>query len=136
MNRKEAMEFVTANSRGVIATIKRNGRPQLSHILYTLDDDGLIKISVTEDRAKTKNARRDPRVSLNIVGDNWFQYVVIEGTATFIDENPLPELRRVFERISGSPHPNWDEFDQAMTSEKRLVMAISIDRLYPLSGEE
>lgn len=133
MNRQEAMEYIAANNRGVMATIKRDGRPQLSHIVYTLDDDGLIKISVTEDRAKTKNARRDPRVSLNVVGENWYQYVVVEGTAGFIDEDPLPALRHVYERVAGGPHPDWDEFDQAMIDERRVIMTISIDRLYPLS---
>jgi hypothetical protein len=93
----------------------------------------LIKVSVTEDRAKTKNARRDQRVSLNVVSDNWFQYIVAEGTAEFVDDNPLPELRRVYELVSGGPHPNWEEFDQAMIDEKRIVMTISVDRLYPLS---
>jgi PPOX class probable F420-dependent enzyme len=133
VNRKEAMEFIGANTRGVLATIKRDERPQLSHISYTLDDDGLIKISVTQDRAKTKNARRDPRVSLNVVGDNWYQYVVVEGTAGFIEEDPLPALRHVYERIAGKPHPDWDEFDEAMINDRRLVMTISIDRLYPLT---
>ena len=135
MNRREAMEFIAANNRGVLATIKRDGRPQLSHIAYTLDEDGLIKISVTEDRAKTKNARRDPRVSLNVVSDNWYQYVVVEGMASFVDENPLPALRHVYERVAGQPHPNWDEFDEAMINDRRIVMTISLDRLYPISEE-
>lgn len=132
MNRQEAMEYIATNNRGVLATIKSDGRPQLSHIAYTLDDDGLIKISVTQDRAKTRNAQRDPRVSLNVVGDNWYQYVVVEGTAGFIEDDPLPALRHVYERVAGQPHPDWDEFNQAMIDEKRVVMTISIDRIYPL----
>jgi uncharacterized protein len=134
MNRHEAMQYIGSNTRGVLATIKRDGRPQLSHVAYTLDDDGVIKISVTETRAKTKNARRDPRVSLTVIGDNWYQYIVVEGTAGFIDDDPLPELRNVYERIAGKPHPDWEEFDQAMRDEQRLVMTISIDNLYPLSS--
>jgi PPOX class probable F420-dependent enzyme len=134
MNRNEAMDYIAANNRGVLATIKQDGRPQLSHVAYTLDDDGFIKISVTQDRAKTKNARRDNRVSLSVIGDNWYQYVVVEGTAGFIEENPLPALRHVYERIAGQPHPDWEEFDQAMIDERRLVMTISIDRIYPLTG--
>ena len=132
MNREEAMEYIANNNRGVLATIKRDGRPQLSNISYTLDDDGLIKISVTEDRVKTRNARRDPRVALTVIGDNWYQYVVVEGTAGFIDDGPLPALRHVYERVAGQPHPDWNEFDQAMIDERRIVMTISINRLYPL----
>jgi uncharacterized protein len=134
MTREEAMRYIASNHRGVLATIKRDGRPQLSNIAYTLDDDGLIKISVTEDRAKTKNARRDPRVSMTVIGDNWYQYVVVEGTAGFIDDDPYPALRHVYERIAGQPHPDWDEFDQAMKDERRIVMTIEIERLYPLDS--
>jgi uncharacterized protein len=134
MNYDEALKYIAENNHGVLATIKRDGRPQMSNISYTLDDDGLIKISVTEDRAKTKNARRDPRVSMTVIGDNWYQYVVVEGTAGFIDTDPLPALRHVYERVAGNPHPDWEEFDQAMIDERRIVMTISIDRLYPLDS--
>ena len=54
MNQDQAMAYLAANHRGVLATLKRDGRPQLSHVAYMLDDDGMIKISVTTDRAKTR----------------------------------------------------------------------------------
>ncbi|HEV2073232.1 MAG TPA: PPOX class F420-dependent oxidoreductase [Thermomicrobiales bacterium] len=132
MNQDQAMEYVAANHRGVLATLRRDGRPQLSHVGYMLDDDGLIKISVTRDRAKTRNAMRDDRVSLSIIGDDWYRYVVIEGRAQIIEDDPLQLLRHVYVGIFGKEHPNWQEFDEAMVRERRVVMAISIDRLYPL----
>jgi len=125
---------VARNHRAVLATIKRDGRPQMSNISYLLDDDGLIKISVTRDRAKTRNAVRDSRVVLAVQGDNWYQYLVVEGTAEIRDGDVLPELRHVYERIAGKPHPNWAEFDAAMVSDGRVVLAITIERMYPLSG--
>lgn len=132
MTHEQALEFVRRNKRAVLATIKRDGRPQLSHISYTLDDDGRIKVSVTRDRAKTRNLRRDPRASLSIVADDWHQYLVVEGTCEIIDEDVLPLLRRVYERIRGEPHPNWEEFDAAMVRDGRVVLSISVDRMYPL----
>ena len=128
----EARAWVGRHSRAVLATIKRDGRPQLSHIVYTLDDDGLIKVSVTRDRAKTKNLKRDPRATLSIVAETWSDYLVVEGTCTIHEENVLPELRRIYERVRGEPHPNWAEFDAAMLRDGRVVLAITIDRLYPL----
>src|SRR5215213_316807 len=101
MTNEEALAFVRKNSRAVLATIKRDGRPQMSHVSYTLDDDGRIKVSVTRDRAKTRNLLRDPRATLAIVSENWYEYLVIEGTCEVIEENVLPELRRVYERIRG-----------------------------------
>ncbi len=134
MDAAKAREFVARNHRAVLATIKRDGRPQMSNISYLLDDDGLIKISVTRDRAKTRNAVRDSRVVLAVQGDNWYQYLVVEGTAEIRDGDVLPELRHVYERIAGKPHPNWAEFDAAMVSDGRVVLAITIERMYPLSG--
>jgi PPOX class probable F420-dependent enzyme len=134
LNEAEARAFIGRSTRAVLATIKRDGRPQLSNVSYTLDDDGLIKISVTRDRAKTRNLLRDPRASLTILGDAFSDYVVVEGTCEVHDGDVVPELRHVYERITGGPHPNWEEFDAAMIADGRVVLAISIDRIYPLSA--
>ena len=134
MNEQQARDFIANSTRGVLATIKRDGRPQLSNVSYTLDDDGRIKISVTRDRAKTRNLLRDPRASLLVLGDDWHQYVVVEASAAVEDDpNTLAELRRVYERITGKPHPNWAEFDEAMVRDGRVILALTIERLYPLA---
>jgi len=132
MTHDEALDFIRKNTHAVLATIKRDGRPQMSHISYALDDDGRIKVSVTRDRAKTHNLRRDPRATLSIVAENWHDYLVVEGTCDVIEENVLLELRRVYERIRGAPHPNWEEFDAAMVRDNRVILSISVDRMYPL----
>ena len=134
MNEAEARAFVAQSHRAVIATLKRDGRAQLSPISYLLDDDGLIKISVTRDRAKTRNLRRDPRVSLAVLGESWYEYLVVEGTCQIRDSDVAAELRHVYERIAGKPHPDWEEFVAAMVAEGRMLLAITIDRLYPLSA--
>jgi PPOX class probable F420-dependent enzyme len=131
MNEYEARDFIARQHAAVLATIKRDGRPQLSNVSYTVDDDGRIKISTSRTRAKIHNLRRDPRATLSIQGDNWHQYLVVEGTAQVQDQNPIPDLRRIYEKIRG-PHPNWDEFDEAMRREKRVVLAVTIYRVYPL----
>jgi|SRR6266516_205455 len=134
MNAEQANDFIAKNHRGVLATIKRDGRPQLSNIAYALDYDGRIRISVTRDRAKTRNLRRDPRASLAIQGDNWYEYLVVEATAE-IEEGPKAQAdrRRIYGVIAGKPHPNWYEFDEAMVREGRLILALTIERVYPLA---
>ena len=133
MTETEALDFVRRSHRAVLATIRRDGRPQLSNISYLLDDDGRIKISVTETRAKTYNLRRDSRATLSVQGDNWSQYLCIDGTTTIRDGNPLAELRHVYQRIAGKPHPDWAEFDRAMIDERRILLEITVDHLYPLN---
>jgi PPOX class probable F420-dependent enzyme len=81
MELEEALSFVWARKQGALATIRANGRPQLSNILYIPGDDGLLRISVTDSRAKTANLRRDPRASLYVPGDSFWQFVVVDATA-------------------------------------------------------
>src|ERR1700721_3478460 len=81
MDLTEAMAFARKRKQGVLATIRSNGRPQLSNIAYVPDEGDTFLISITDDRAKTANLRRDPRASLYVLGDNFYQYVVIEAAA-------------------------------------------------------
>jgi uncharacterized protein len=131
MLKQEALDYLRANSRAVLATIKRDGKPQMSLVDYGLDSDGLIKIQSTRPSAKTKNARRDPRVSLSVVDQDHGRYLVVEGMAGLIEDDPLPALRHVYQLIAGQPHPDWDEFNQAMIDEQQVVMTIDIERVYP-----
>jgi PPOX class probable F420-dependent enzyme len=134
VNDQQAREFIARSTRAVLATIKRDGRPQLSNVSYTLDDDGRIRISVTRTRAKTRNLERDPRASLLVLGEDWHEYLVVEARAE-IEDGPeaAAELRRVYQRIRGAPHPDWAEFDEAMVREARVILALTIERLYPLT---
>ncbi|MDQ3327912.1 MAG: PPOX class F420-dependent oxidoreductase [Chloroflexota bacterium] len=132
MNRAQAIEYLRANHRGVLTTQKQNGRPQLSNIAYLYDTDGQVKVSLTADRAKTRNIQRDPRVSMLVLGEDWYEYLVIEGTGSILANNPLAELRHVYEGISGAPHPNWEEYDEAMVRDQRVVLSIEIEKMYPL----
>ena len=75
---------VLAEARiGILATIKADGRPQLSPITPTYDADAdVIRVSITEGRAKTKNLRRDPRATLEVTSPDGWSWATIEGTAT------------------------------------------------------
>jgi PPOX class probable F420-dependent enzyme len=133
MNYEQALEYLKRNKRGVLATLKKDGRPQMSNVAYFFDpEDGQIKISTTADRFKAKNLQRDPRVSLLALGENWYEYVVAEGQATVSAEGELAQLRRLYEGIAG-PHPDWQEYDEAMLRDHRVVISIKIDKLYPLT---
>ena len=123
-------QFLRVRHDGILATIKRDGRPQLSNILYLLDDDGRIKISVTQARAKTHNLRRDPRASLHVQGRDRYEYLVAEGTAELVEGEGLSEaLRHYYRKVRGE-HPDWSEYDAAMLAEQRLLLSISVERAY------
>ena len=127
---ERARQFLKVRHDGILATIKRDGRPQLSNILYLLDDDGRIKISVTRMRAKTHNLRRDPRASLHVQGRDRYEYLVVEGRAELVEgEGVAAALRHYYRKVRGE-HPDWAEYDDAMLAELRLLLSISVDHAY------
>jgi PPOX class probable F420-dependent enzyme len=121
---------------GVLATLKRDGRPQLSTIGYAVDPDtGLVRISVTADRAKTRNLERDPRAGLHVTGPDIWTWVVVEGTAelTPVAADPhdatVDELVAYYRGINGE-HPDWDDYRAAMVRDRRLVIRLRPDHAY------
>ena len=135
MDLTEALAFARDRKQGVLATIRANGRPQLSNIVYVPDEGDTFLISITDDRAKTANLRRDPRASLYVLGDNFYQYVVIEAAAELSPVAADPQdatveaLIRYYEAGSGA-HPNWDEYRAAMIADKRLALTLRPERAY------
>lgn len=126
--------FLRSERRGVFVTLRRNGRPQLSNIAYHFDGRS-IRISVTDDRAKTRNARRDPRVALHVTDGSFGRYVVAEGLAevslpvtTLRDETSI-ELEEVYRGVAGE-HPDWDEFHHAMLNDRRAVVGFVPEHVY------
>ena len=133
----DARQFLADHHWGVLVTLKSSdGRPQLSNVAYALMDDE-IRVSLTDTRAKTANMRRDPRVSLHVTSDDFWTYVVAEGTArlsplaTEPGDETCERLLELYEAISDKPHDDPDEFHAAMVDERRLELAFDVGRLYP-----
>jgi PPOX class probable F420-dependent enzyme len=125
--------------RGVLATLKRDGRPQLSTVSYHVGPASLlVRISTRGPLAKTANLRRDPRVSLHASSPDGWSYVVAEGRAQLgaVASDPhdgtVDELVEHYRSLNGE-HPDWDEFRQAMVDEERLVLSFVPERLYGLA---
>jgi PPOX class probable F420-dependent enzyme len=135
MELSKALDFMRPSHQGVLTTLRRDGRPQISNIIYALDDAGTVRISVTADRAKTKNLRRDPRASLYVCRDNFWAYAVVEGDAQLspVAADPadatVEELVALYRSLSGE-HPDWDEYRRAMAADRRLVVRIVPTRAY------
>jgi PPOX class probable F420-dependent enzyme len=138
MDVSDALDHLRGRRQGVLVTLRRDGRSQLSNIIFHLGDDGIIRISVTDDRAKTRNLRRDPRASFHVTSADMYQYVVAEGTAeltpvtTAPDDPTANELAAVYRGVAGE-HPDWADFRRAMIAERRLVVRIPVDRVYGMA---
>jgi PPOX class probable F420-dependent enzyme len=127
-----ATSFLSSHPRAILATIRSDGRPQLSPIVVAVDDDGRVLISTRETAIKAKNLARDPRAALCVLSDAFFgEWIQAEGNAELIHlPDALPILEDYYRRISGE-HPDWAEYRAAMHREKRLIIRIAIDRAGP-----
>ncbi|TDW23833.1 PPOX class F420-dependent oxidoreductase [Kribbella kalugense] len=128
------LDRIGTHGLGVLVTIKRDGRPQLSNVTYVFDGTR-IRVSLTDDRAKTKNLRRDPRASLYVDGPRGRSYVVLEGKAELspVAADPhdavVEDLVDYYRRGSGE-HPDWDEYREVMVQDRRLMFSMTVDRAY------
>ncbi len=130
------LAVISGNSLGVLATIKRDGRPQLSNVSYHFDPRTVaIRVSITEPRAKTRNLRRDPRASILVSSDDGWSYAVAEGDAVLTrpaadpDDGTVDALVTLYRNIAGE-HPDWDEYRRAMVTDRRVLLTLPISHLY------
>lgn len=121
---------------GVLVTLKRDGRPQLSNVGHAYyPDERVIRVSITDDRAKTRNLRRDPRASYHVTSPDRRAYTVAEGTADLspVAQDPhdetVEELVRLYRDVLGE-HPDWGDFRAAMVRDRRLVLRLGVERAY------
>jgi PPOX class probable F420-dependent enzyme len=127
-------DFLRPRHHAVLVTTRADGSPQMSPVTCGLDTDGRIVISSYPQRAKSRNAKRDPRVSVLVLSDEFNDaYVQVDGTAEVLElpdsVEPLVEYFRV---ISGE-HPNWDEYREAMRKQGKCLIRVTIDRWGPVA---
>lgn len=134
VERAELLDVLRPRHRGMLATRRADGWPQLSPVTCGVDPEGRIVIATYPSRAKTRNARRDPRVSLCAQSDDWTdEYVQVDGQAEVLDlPDALEPLVEYFRGISGE-HPDWDAYRKAMREQGKCLIRIAIDRWGPVS---
>jgi PPOX class probable F420-dependent enzyme len=121
--------FAREHRRSVLTTLRRDGRPQLSNVTHHVDGDGLVRISITADRAKYHNLVRRPWAALHVASDDFWHYAVVEGDVTLSDvaadphDEAVEELVAYYRAVSGE-HPDWDEYRAAMVTDRRVMARI------------
>jgi len=134
-----ALDFARSRHNGVLVALKRDGRPQLSNITYLVGDDGVVRISITADRAKYVNLSRDPRASLYVSREDFWGYVVLEGDASLTPPAADPhdatveELIELYRGVQGE-HPDWDDYRAAMVKDRRVVVRLTPAHAYGMGA--
>jgi PPOX class probable F420-dependent enzyme len=135
MELSDALAFAAGHHQAVLTTIRNNGRPQLSNVNHHVGEDGLLRVSVTADRAKYRNLVREPWACAHITQPDFWAYVVIEGdvslseVAAAPDDATVEELIALYRDVNGE-HPDWDDYRAAMVSDKRVVVRLTPTRSY------
>ncbi|CAM5718762.1 MULTISPECIES: PPOX class F420-dependent oxidoreductase [Streptomyces] len=121
---------------GVLVTLKQDGRPQLSNVNHAFSpDERVIRVSITEDRAKTRNLRRDPRASYHVTSDDRWAWTVVDGTAELTppaaapDDDTVEALIALYRDLRGE-HPDWDDYRRAMVEDRRVLLTLHIEHVY------
>ncbi|MBM7442983.1 PPOX class F420-dependent oxidoreductase [Streptomyces sp. HB132] len=121
---------------GVLVTLKRDGRPQLSNVNHAYyPEEEVIRVSVTEGRAKTRNLRRDPRASYHVTSDDRWAWTVADVTAELTPPAGDPhdavveQLVTLYRDVQGE-HPDWDDYRRAMVQDRRVVLTLRIEHVY------
>lgn len=129
----DVQKFLKANHRGVLVAQKQDGWPQITLVSPGIDAQGRVIITSRGTTYKVKNIRRNPRVSLLVMGEQFHgsKYVQIQGTAQII---PLPQAMDLlidWHRQLKGEHPNWDEYRETMREEQRVIVRINIEKVGP-----
>jgi PPOX class probable F420-dependent enzyme len=134
VDRAELIDFLRPRHRGMLATTRSDGRPQLSPVTYGIDADGRIVIATYPSRAKVGNVRRDDRVSLCSQSEDWSAaYVQVDGRARVLDLPEALEPLVDYYRVIAGEHANWDDYRAAMIRQGKCLIRIEIDRWGPIA---
>ncbi|MFD9497791.1 PPOX class F420-dependent oxidoreductase [Streptomyces sp. NPDC060035] len=130
------LRLVGEHDGGVLVTLKQDGRPQLSNVNHAYyPDEGVIRVSITEGRAKTRNLRRDPRASYHVTSDDRWAWTVVDATAELTPcaadphDATVEQLITLYRDVRGE-HPDWDDYRQAMVRDRRVVLTLRIEHVY------
>jgi PPOX class probable F420-dependent enzyme len=129
----ELLDFISSRHHAIVITTRADGTPQASPVTCGIDG-GKIVVATYPERAKTRNARRNPRVSVVVLSDDFGgAWVQVDGTAEVLDGAEAAEpLVGYFRSISGE-HPDWDEYRQAMVRQGKALLRITPERWGPVA---
>jgi PPOX class probable F420-dependent enzyme len=132
MDLAAARDFVSRNSHTVLATMRRDGTPQLSPVNTAVDAEGRFVISSRETAYKVKNLRRDPRAWLCVLPDGFYgQWVFLEGKVDILSlPDAMEPLVEYYRTLSGE-HPDWADYRAAMEREQRCLIRVAVTRAGP-----
>jgi PPOX class probable F420-dependent enzyme len=135
VNQDELLDFIKIRHHAIVMTTRADGRPQASPVTCGVDDEGRIVIATYPERAKIVNARRDPRVSVLFLSDDFGgEWVQVDGAAEVLDVPEAVEALVDYYRSISGEHPNWDEYREAMVEQGKSLLRVTPERWGPIAS--
>jgi PPOX class probable F420-dependent enzyme len=126
VSRDELLDFIRPRHHAIVITARAGGRPQASPVTCGVDDEGRIVVATYPERAKTRNARRNPQVSVLFLSDDFGgPWVQVDGDAEVIDVPEAVEPLVDYYRAIAGEHPDWDDYRQAMVRQGKSLLRIT-----------
>jgi PPOX class probable F420-dependent enzyme len=134
VSRDDLLAFVRPRHRMIVVTTRQDGRPQLSPVSAGVDVEGRVVVATYPQRAKSRNARRNPAVSLLVLSDDWSgAWVQLDGTAEVLDLPDAIEPLVEYFRVIAGEHGDWDEYRRAMQRQGKVLLRVTIERWGPIA---
>ena len=134
VSRDELLDFIRPRHHAIVITVRGDGRPQASPVTCGVDDEGRIVIATYPERAKTRNARRDPRVSVLFLSDDFGgAWVQVDGTGAVLDVPAAVEPLVDYYRAISGEHPDWAEYRGAMVNQGKSLLRVTPERWGPVA---
>ncbi|MFJ8861998.1 PPOX class F420-dependent oxidoreductase [Streptomyces sp. NPDC102451] len=134
--REALLRLFGEHDGGVLVTLKSDGRPQLSNVNHAYyPEEGVVRVSITEGRAKTRNLRRDPRASYHVTSDDRWAWTVADATAELTPpaadphDEVVEQLISLYRDVRGE-HPDWDDYRRVMVQDRRVALTLRIEHVY------
>ena len=129
----ELIEFIKVRHCAIVITTRKDGGPQASPVSCGVDGQGRIVIATYPERAKTRNARRDPEhVSVLFLSDDFGgPWVQVDGAAEVLDVPEATDALVDYYRSISGEHPDWAEYREAMVEQGKSLLRITPDPLGP-----
>jgi PPOX class probable F420-dependent enzyme len=122
----ELVDFIRPRHKAIVITTRADGRPQASPVTCGVDGAGRIVVSTYPERAKARNARRQPDVSVLILSDDFGgPWVQVDGTAEVLDMPEAVEALVEYYRSISGEHPDWDEYRAAMVRQGKSLLRVT-----------
>lgn len=124
---EKARAFLQERRFAVLATINKDGTPQLTTMWYLLEGDTIV-MNTKVGRTKERNMRRDPRISVCFEGG--YSYLTVSGTVEMIDDPKIAQhdIYRLAVRYDGEEAAR-QQMEEQFSKETRVTLRLKCERI-------